>query len=77
MTVLGCSGCLNVWVEQTELTRGFNIAEGVATAYQCPNCWELFADLMSMCTHKCEDMWKVMMHMKLDGLYSWSEIYRS
>ena len=26
------------------------------TVYQCANCKELFADLMLICTHKCQDM---------------------
>ena len=34
----------------------FNMAEGVATVYQRANCKECFADLMSICTHKCHDM---------------------
>ena len=44
-TVLDCSGCPNfgVGAEQEELTRGFNMAEGVATVYRCANCKELFA----------------------------------
>ena len=41
--------------EQKERTRGFNMAEGVATVYQCANCKELFA-LMLICTHKCHYM---------------------
>ena len=51
------------------------MAKGVATVYQCANCKELFADLMSICTHKYQDIWKMMMDMKLDRFYSWSVGY--
>ena len=49
------------------------MVEGVATVYQRANCEELFAGLMSIYTHKCQDMWKMMMHMKLDSFCSWSK----